>query len=76
MLPGQRCFLQMFFAIFLRQFITNQEKTSQLLRNERFPRASNYEAKWLTEEPCGANPLWLAEWLCEDLELKPGMRVL
>jgi cyclopropane fatty-acyl-phospholipid synthase-like methyltransferase len=24
----------------------------------------------------GPNVLWLAEWLCADLELKPGMRVL
>jgi len=49
---------------------------ASLLRNERFPRSSNYDAQWLIEGACGANPLWLAEWLCEDLELKPGMRVL
>jgi len=49
---------------------------ASLLRNERFPRSSNYDAQWLIEGACGANPLWLAEWLCEDLAFKPGMRVL
>ena len=46
------------------------------LGNSRFPRSANYDFTWLTQEPCGANPLWLTEWLCEDLKLKPGMRVL
>ena len=30
----------------------------------------------MTDGPYGANPLWLAEWLCGDVDLKPGMRVL
>jgi ubiquinone/menaquinone biosynthesis C-methylase UbiE len=24
----------------------------------------------------GPNPLWLTEWLCELMDLRPGMRVL
>lgn len=48
----------------------------ELLRNERFPRSATYDPAWLANEPCGANPLWLTEWLCEDLKLEPGMRVL
>lgn len=44
---------------------------------ERFPRASRYHPEWvLAGASGGANPLWLAEWLCEALDLKPGMRVL
>jgi SAM-dependent methyltransferase len=44
---------------------------------ERFPRASAYHPDWvLAGVSGGANPLWLTEWLCEGLELRPGMRVL
>ena len=46
------------------------------LRDPRFPRSSAYDSAWLTEGSFGANPLWLAEWLCQDLELRPGMKVL
>ena len=48
-----------------------------LLTNNRFPRANNYHPAWVTAGVSGgANPLWLAEWLCEDLHLQPGMRIL
>src|SRR6516165_9981776 len=44
---------------------------------ERFPRASRYNPEWLLAGVSGAaDPLWLAEWLCEALDLRPGMRVL
>ena len=47
------------------------------LLSPRFPRASKYHPDWITASVSGgANPLWLTEWLTEDLELKPGMRVL
>jgi SAM-dependent methyltransferase len=43
----------------------------------RFPRASAYHPDWVASGASGgANPLWLAEWLAEALELRPGMRVL
>jgi cyclopropane fatty-acyl-phospholipid synthase-like methyltransferase len=42
----------------------------------RFPRASRYEPEWILKHGMGSNPLWMAEWLCERLDLKPGMRVL
>jgi SAM-dependent methyltransferase len=48
-----------------------------LLDNPRFPRATRYSPEWLLASASGgANPLWLAEWLAETLELRPGMRVL
>jgi SAM-dependent methyltransferase len=44
---------------------------------DRFPRASGYHPEWvLAGVGGGANPLWLTEWLCEALDLRPGMRVL
>jgi len=47
------------------------------LISDRFPRASAYNPDWLVAGVSGAaNPLWMAEWLAEALELRPGMRVL
>jgi cyclopropane fatty-acyl-phospholipid synthase-like methyltransferase len=44
---------------------------------ERFPRSSAYHPEWVMAGISGAaNPLWMAEWLVEALELRPGMRVL
>src|SRR6188474_3361755 len=43
----------------------------------RFPRASSYHPEWVMANMSGgANPLWLTEWLCEALDLRPGMRIL
>lgn len=44
--------------------------------HSRFPRSSNYDLNWMIDTAMGPNVLWLAEWLCEAVELKPGMRVL
>src|SRR4051794_30254837 len=47
------------------------------LVSDRFPRASAYHPDWLLAGVSGAaNPLWMAEWLAEALDLRPGMRVL
>jgi len=43
---------------------------------ERFPRSAKYDPDWIQENAMGPNPLWLAEWLCEAMDLQPGMRVL
>ena len=51
--------------------------TDERLISERFPRASAYHPEWvLGGVSGGANALWLTEWLCEGLDLRPGMRVL
>lgn len=47
-----------------------------LLRNDRFPLASKYDPQWVIENQMGPNALWLMEWLCRDMHLRPGMRVL
>ena len=47
------------------------------LITDRFPRASAYNPEWLIASVSGAaNPLWMAEWLAEAMDLRPGMRVL
>ena len=48
----------------------------KLLKQERFPRSSQYDLNWQIDGAFGGNPLWLAEWLCEDAALQPGMKVL
>jgi cyclopropane fatty-acyl-phospholipid synthase-like methyltransferase len=44
--------------------------------HRRFPRASRYASEWILKHGMGSNPLWMTEWLCEKLNLTPGMRVL
>ena len=47
------------------------------LTADRFPRASRYHPDWVLAGVSGAaNSLWLTEWLTEELDLRPGMRVL
>jgi cyclopropane fatty-acyl-phospholipid synthase-like methyltransferase len=47
------------------------------LCSDRFPRASRYDPDWVVAGMGSAsNALWLTEWLCEALDLRPGMRVL
>lgn len=54
----------------------SKEQLAEMLRNERFPRSAKYDAQWVVENSMGPHPLWLTEWLCEEMDLKPGMRVL
>ncbi len=45
--------------------------------SQRFPRASAYHPDWILAGVSGAaHALWMAEWLSEALDLRPGMRVL
>jgi SAM-dependent methyltransferase len=47
------------------------------LTNPRFSRTAAYHPDWiLSTVSGGANSLWLAEWLSEAMDLRPGMRVL
>jgi cyclopropane fatty-acyl-phospholipid synthase-like methyltransferase len=51
------------------------DEKNMLIKPE-FPRSAKYDAEWIMDNQMGPNALWLTEWLCESLELKPGMRVL
>jgi SAM-dependent methyltransferase len=46
------------------------------LHRPEFPRSNGYDPDWVMSHQMGPNALWLLEWLCRDLDLKPGMRVL
>lgn len=46
------------------------------LDKAEFPRSSRYDRDWMLENQMGPNAIWLMEWLCEELKLEPGMRVL
>lgn len=46
------------------------------LVNASFPLSSKYDRNWIFELQMGPNALWLMEWLCRDMGLQPGMRVL
>ena len=43
---------------------------------KQYPRTEKYDSVFVAENWMGPNPLWLLEELCENLDLKPGMRVL
>ncbi len=47
-----------------------------LMIKPEFPRSSGYDVAWMLANQMGPNALWLMEWLCESITLKPGMRVL
>jgi len=43
---------------------------------KQYVKSEKYDSDFVTENWMGPNPLWLLEELCENLDLKPGMRVL
>ena len=49
---------------------------SEPLQNDRFPLSSKYDRDWIFRHQMGPNALWLMEWLCREIPLEPGMRVL
>jgi SAM-dependent methyltransferase len=55
---------------------TDSTDFSDLIRPDRYPRASRYDPAWLLALDMGPDPLWLLENLLPDLALAPGMRVL
>ena len=54
----------------------NKENLAKLLHNDDFPLCAKYDPQWVVQNQMGPNALWLTEWLCRDMNLKPGMRVL
>lgn len=48
----------------------------QLLARPEFPRSGPYDPQWVLDNQMGPHPLWLTEWLCRNMNLKKGMRVL
>jgi len=54
----------------------SKKRMKELLKNDGFPRSAKYDPEWVLKGWMGPNVLWLTEFLCEKMELKPGMRVL
>ena len=54
----------------------DRNRLAEMLRNERYPRSAKYDPEWVVKGWMGPNVLWLTEWLCGKMDLKPGMRVL
>ncbi len=54
----------------------SKEQQAGMLENSAFPRSTKYDPQWVVENSMGPHPLWLMEWLCRDMNLEPGMRVL
>jgi SAM-dependent methyltransferase len=52
------------------------KRMKELLKNEKYPRSAGYDPAWVLKGWMGPNVLWLTEWLCQEMDLKPGMRVL
>ena len=43
---------------------------------KNYPQTEKYDNQWICANWMGPNPLWLLEELCENLDFKPGMKVL
>lgn len=54
----------------------SKKRMQELLKNDKYPRSAKYDPAWVLKGWMGPNVVWLTEWLCEKMELKPGMRVL
>ena len=54
----------------------NDIDLKKLTENDGFPLSAKYDPRWVVENQMGPNVLWLTEWLCRDMDLRPGMRVL
>jgi SAM-dependent methyltransferase len=54
----------------------SKQELSRRLSLKQFPLSAEYDPEWVLENQMGPNVLWLTEWVCERMALKPGMRVL
>jgi len=43
---------------------------------KKYPKTEKYDRNWIERNWMGPNPLWLLEELCENMDLRPGMKVL
>lgn len=54
----------------------DQNYLQNLLAKESFPLSAPYDPRWVLDNQMGPNALWLTEWLCQDMKLQSGMRIL
>jgi cyclopropane fatty-acyl-phospholipid synthase-like methyltransferase len=53
-----------------------REQLRQALTLPAFPLSAKYDPVWMITNDMGPSSVWLAEYLCAALDLRPGMRVL
>ena len=56
--------------------LTEKDQLQKELTLEQFPLSSKYDIEWLSDNEMGPCSAWLAEYLSEKIDLKPGMRIL
>ena len=54
----------------------DDNRLQKFLIRDEFPLSTKYDPQWVIKNQMGPNPLWLTEWLCQDMKVKSGMRVL
>lgn len=54
----------------------SKDRLSRMLECGTFPLSAKYDSQWVAENQMGPSALWLTEWLCREMGLAPGMRVL
>jgi len=55
---------------------TNNKNLIEIPKYSQFPLSSKYDPQWILDNQMGPNALILTEWLCQEMELEPGMKVL
>lgn len=53
-----------------------KDELKNLLMMEQFPRSAKYDPEWMITNDMGPSSVWLTEFLVENMELRPGMKVL
>ena len=56
--------------------MTDKDQLQKELTLEQFLLSSKYDIEWLSDNEMGPCSAWLAEYLSEKIDLKPGMRIL
>jgi ubiquinone/menaquinone biosynthesis C-methylase UbiE len=59
-----------------RQIAVQDADLATRLTLDCYPRSAAYNPRWVLENLMGPNVLWLAEALAQQMDLRPGMRVL
>mgnify|MGYP001010190218 FL=1 len=54
----------------------SKQEILDMMRDPRFPLSQKYDPDWILANAMGSHCLWLQEILAQDMQLKPGMRIL
>src|SRR5688500_203928 len=54
----------------------NQTRLHELATRDEFPLSNTYDPETVLANRMRPNALWMTEWLCSAMDVRPGMRVL